>query len=148
MKPILALLLTAAVSQANPKQTFDFNFDGHEDYRVLTVSDSKSSLFDVFIFDPKSGKHVKDKVLSGTIYPTPDPKTEEIRCQFTGGHSGALFVADVYRWTGEKFEYVRNERQDSITIGDQLHYVLAKSVIKDGKPLVVSIETAKPHWAE
>ena len=92
------LLIAAAASFAEelPGEPFDYNFDGHMDYRVLTVADAKSSRFDVFIYDPELKKHVKDVTLSGLVYPYPDPKTKRVFSIHTGGHSGALFSGTAY----------------------------------------------------
>jgi hypothetical protein len=92
------LLISAAVCNAEdlPGEPFDYNFDGHMDYRVLTLSDAKSSLFDVFIYDPALKKHVKDTTLSGLVYPYPDPQTKRVFAIHTGGHSGALFTGTAY----------------------------------------------------
>jgi hypothetical protein len=43
---------TACYAEELPGEPFDYNFDGHMDYRVLTLSNAKSSEFDVFIYDP------------------------------------------------------------------------------------------------
>ena len=50
---ILLISATFCNAEELPGEPFDYNFDGHMDYRVLTVSDAKSSQFDVFIYDPE-----------------------------------------------------------------------------------------------
>jgi len=97
---IIILAVTSVVHAS--RQEYDFNFDGHMDYRVLTVSNAKASQIDVFIFNPKFGKHVKDETLSGLIYPYPDSKTKRVNSIFTGGHSGALFLGTVYAWSRKR----------------------------------------------
>ena len=145
---VYALLLSAAPCFAEelPGEPFDYNFDGHMDYRVLSVSNAKASQFDVFIFDPKSRKHVKDKTLSGLIYPYPDAKTKRVNSIFTGGHSGALFTGTVYTWNGKRFDYAFSVRQETVQIEGKTHYIRVKAKLVDGKPHVFSVEPGDPDW--
>ncbi|MFN0125521.1 MAG: hypothetical protein ACKV19_02415 [Verrucomicrobiales bacterium] len=151
MKTILftfALLITAATCFAEdlPGEPFDYNLDGHMDYRVLTLPNARASQFDVFIFDPKLGKHVRDETLSGQIYPYPDAKTKRVNSIFTGGHSGALFAGIVFTWNGKGFEYSFSVRQESVTIDGKSHYVRVKAKLVDGKPQIFSIAPGDPEW--
>lgn len=147
---VLALSLALAggpsVAEELPGEPFDFNFDGHMDYRVLTGPNARASEFDVFLFDPASGKHVKDKTLSGLIYPYPDPKTKRVLSIFTGGHSGALFTGSAYTWNGEKFEFAFSVRQEAVQVDGKIHYIRVKAKLVDGKPFVFSVEPGNPHW--
>ena len=124
---------------------YDFNFDGHIDYCVCTLDNARGSEFDVFIFDPRSSKHVRNEVLSGTVYPMPDPTTEEVRCIWAGGHGGALYSGSVYRWTGSNFEFAYSERQEAVMIDGEICYIRVKATILDGKPAIISIERIEPH---
>ncbi|BDS07902.1 hypothetical protein NT6N_29420 [Oceaniferula spumae] len=138
-------MLAAASANAAPEE-YDYNFDGHMDYRVRVVSDAKSSQFDVYIFDPKLGKHVKDKTLSGLIYPYPDPKTKRVNSVFTGGHSGAIFTGTVYTWNGKGFEYAFSVKQEAVQIDGKVQYIRVKSKVQDGKSSIISIEPGDPEW--
>lgn len=142
------LLISASVCNAEdlPGEPFDYNFDGHMDYRVLTVSNEKSSQFDVFIYDPALKKHVKDATLSGLIYPYPDPKTKRIFSIHTGGHGGALFNGTAYTWNGKGFEFAFSVRQEAVQIDGTIHYIRSKAKMADGKPFIFSIEPGDPQW--
>ena len=125
---------------------YDFNFDGHMDYCVCTFENARGSEFDVYIFDPTSARHVKDKALSGTVYPKPDPATKEVRCIWTGGHSGADYSGSVYRWNGSDFEFAYTERQEAISMNGKIRYIRVKAVVVDGRPKITSIEQVRPNW--
>lgn len=140
------LFLFVATDTYADREEFDFNFDGHMDYRVRTVSDARSSQFDVFMFNPKLGKHVKDETLSGLIYPYPDPKTKRVNSIFTGGHSGALFTGTIYTWNGKGFEYAFSVKQEAVTIDGKIHYIRIKSKLVNGKPSIFSVKQGDPDW--
>ena len=147
-KTLLGFLLigSSLLHAEGAKEEFDYNFDGHMDYRVLTIPGGKASGFDVFIYDPKLGKHVKDEILSGLIYPYPDPKTKRVLAIWSGGHSGALFTETAYSWNGKKFQFEFSVKQESVTIDGEDHYIRAKAKIVDGKPVIFSIEPGDPEW--
>lgn len=142
------VLISSSVchSEELPGEAFDYNFDGHMDYRVLTVSNANSSLFDVFIYDPALKKHVKDETLSGSIYPCPDPKTKRVLSIFTGGHSGALFNGTVYEWNGKGFQYAFSVSQEAVTIDGKIHYIRVKAKMVDGQPSIFSVAPGDPDW--
>ena len=141
-------MLTAAVCHGEDvsREEFDYNFDGHMDYRVLTVPDAKSSLFDVFIYDAKLKKHVKNQTLSGLVYPYPDPKTKRVLSIHIGGHSGALFTGAAYSWNGEGFDYEFSVRQEDVEFDGKIQYIRVKTKMVDGKPFIFSIEAGDPEW--
>lgn len=140
--------MTAAACFAEelPGEPFDYNFDGHMDYRVLTVPDAKSSQFDVFIYDPEPKKHVKDMTLSGLVYPYPDPKTKRVFSIHNGGHSGALFTGTAYTWNGQGFDYEFSVRQEFVQIDGKIQYIRVKARMRDGKPFIFSVEPGDPEW--
>ena len=121
------LTIASCIAAELPGEPFDYNFDGHMDYRVLTVSDEKSTQFDVFIYDLKLGKHVKDETLSGLIYPYPDPKTKRVFSLFIGGHSGALFGGTAYTWNGKGFDFAFAVSQEAVQIDGKIHYIRVKA---------------------
>jgi hypothetical protein len=137
---------TACYAEELPGEPFDYNFDGHMDYRVLTLSNAKSSEFDVFIYDPALKKHVKDMTLSGLVYPYPDPKTKRVFAIHTGGHSGALFTGTAYTWNGKGFDYAFSVRQEDVRIDGKIHYIRVKAKMVDGKPFIFSVEPGDPQW--
>ena len=115
MKQFLAAILgiIPGLALALPGDEYDFNFDGHMDYRVRVVDNAKASAYDVFLFNPVTTKYDRDPVLRGVIYPEPDAKTREVHCIFNGGHSGALFTGEAYRWNAEakKFTHAYTMRR-------------------------------------
>jgi len=143
-------LISATVCNGDdlPGEPFDYNFDGHMDYRVLTVSDAKSSLFDVFIYDPELKKHVKDATLSGLVYPYPDPKTKRVFSIHTGGHSGALFTGTAYTWNGKGFDYAFSVRQEAVQIDGKIHYIRVKAKMVDGNASIFNVAAGDPQWGD
>jgi hypothetical protein len=143
----LLLLVTAAGFAAElPGEPFDYNFDGHMDYRMRTVADARASKFDVFLYEPVLKQHVKNETLSGSIYPYPDPKTKRVFSIFTGGHSGALFSGTAYTWNGKDFEYAFSMRQEAVQIDGQIRYIRVKAKLVDGKPVIFSVTPGNPQW--
>lgn len=138
------LTLSASLLFGQENEEFDFNFDGHMDYRVLTLDNAKGSQFDVFIFDPKKRKHIKDETLSGQVYPHPDPKARRVNCLWFGGHSGALFTGSVYSWNGSGFVYEFSVTQDAVSIDGKIEYVMVKARMVDGRPHIFSITQGDP----
>lgn len=151
IKSVLSFLILSLVTgqgEELPGDPFDFNFDGHMDYRVMTSSNQRGSQFDVYLFDPKLGKHVKNETLSGLIYPYPDAKTKRVNAIFTGGHSGAVFTGAVYSWNGKDFEFAFSVKQESVTIDGEIHYLRVKARLVEGKPEIFSVEVGDPDWDE
>ena len=142
----LLIAATSCFAGELPGEPFDYNFDGHMDYRVLTVSNAKASQFDVFVYDPGLKKHVRDMTLSGLIYPYPDPKTKRVFSIHTGGHSGALFSGTAYTWNGKGFDYAFSVRQEDVQIDGKIHYIRVKAKLVDGKPSIFRVEPGDPQW--
>jgi len=127
------------VEGAQP-QEYDFNFDGHPDYRVMVMEDGRADLYDVFIFDPATGEFQRDELLSGTINPMPHPESKEVHCIFPGGHGGYIYNKEIYGWENGKAEFRATVRQSPMTIEGKLLYVRVKAELMDGKPVIRSIE--------
>ncbi len=145
-----AFLMTSSAhsAEALPGEPFDYNFDGHMDYRVLTLSNGKASQFDVFIYDPALKKHVKDETLSGLAYPLSVAKTKQVFSITTGGHSGALFSGTVYTWNGKGFEFAFSVRQEEVVIDGKSHCIRVLAKMVEGKPLIFSVEPGDREWDE
>lgn len=141
-------LLSSASLHADTREVFDFNFDGHPDYRVMTHENGKADLFDVFIFDPQSKTHHKDATLSGTIYPTPDAKHKEVRCIWSGGHSGAIYTGTIFTWINGQATFSYTVKQTSISVDGNIIYVRAKARVIDGVSQIFELKQVKPHWEE
>lgn len=139
-----AVLLAAPLCGAEgAREEYDFNFDGHADYRVKTFENGKADLYDVFIFDPSSKSFKKNSMLSGTISPVPDKEHKQVRCIWPGGHSGALYSGTVYDWDGNEFKLAYSVRQEVLPVDGMLIYVRVKAKLENGIPVIESIERIK-----
>ena len=142
MKIALTILLLAASCHAAERIDADYNFDGHKDYALLRESNGKQHYWDVYLFDPRSGKHILHEQLSHLPNPQPDTASMEIRCIYPGGHSGALFGREDYKWAGDHLVYVRSVTQTTVDLKDgKTHYVRITFTLRDdGKPIVESVK--------
>ena len=140
-----AVLLSAPLCSAeNAREEYDFNYDGHADYRVKTLEDGKADEYDVFLFDPASKSFKKDPVISGTISPVPDKEHKQVRCIWPGGHGGAIYSGTVYDWDGNGFKLAYSVKQTDINVDGKLIYVCVKAKLENGVP-VISIERIQPQ---
>ncbi len=144
---VKAILLTILVisffapCHAAERETGDYNFDGHEDYRVYRESNGKQHYYDFYLFDPRTKKYVHSKELSELPNPMFDVATKEIHCIWPCGHSGSLFGREDYMWEGTRLVLLRVVAQTDIDFKDgQTRYVRVTASIKDGKPFIDSIE--------
>lgn len=143
---IVFLLTCAQLRAEEGREEFDFNFDGHPDYRVKTLENGKADQYDVFLFNPGTKGFRKDRVLSGAVNPQPDTEKKQVRCIWPGGHSGAIFSGTVYQWNGKSFDLAYTIRQTHLTIDGKPVYVCVKAKMQDGVPVIESIERIKLHW--
>ncbi|MGJ8653185.1 MAG: XAC2610-related protein [Opitutaceae bacterium] len=143
---LLILLLPSLLRSEAEKEFFDFNFDGHLDYRVVSSPNMKGTEFDVYLYQAESADYQKDKVLSGTVYPWPDPKLKQVICIFNGGHAGAVFSGEVYMWNGNSFQLKYHVTQDHVVVNGQSCYILVKSKVINGKPRIIEIRQGDPMW--
>jgi hypothetical protein len=143
---IAVILLSVSLCSAKEaREEYDFNFDGHADYRIKTLENGKADQYDVFIFNPETKSFTKDSVLSGTIKPRPDEKNKQVRCIWPGGHSGAIYNGTVYDWDGKGFKLAYSVRQTVLIINEKSVYVCVKSKLEDGIPVIESIERVEPN---
>ena len=144
--PILVLLTSSVLGASEENRIeYDFNFDGYMDYCVSRDDNSKGTEFDVFVFEPSTSTYLKNETLSGKVFPRPDKKAQEVRCIFYGGHSGALYSGEVYRWNGSEFEFSHFERQEYLKVNGTSGYVRVKVVMDGETPVISSIESVDPH---
>ncbi len=146
LKFTILLFIPAVLFAAPEKEFYDYNFDGHLDYRVVSVPNAKGTEFDVFLFDPSTSQFKKDEVLSGTVYPWPDPLLKQVISVWNGGHGGALFSGEVYKWNGETFDLQCTVKQECIQIDGKYYYILVKSKVVDGKSRIMEIRQGDPMW--
>jgi hypothetical protein len=146
MKIALATLFLAASCYAAERIVADYNFDGHPDYATLRESNGKQHYWDVYLFDPATGKHVRHNQLSHLANPQPDVASKEVRCIYPGGHSGALFGREDYKWEGDHLVYVRSVAQTRLDLKDgKIHYIrITFTLGEDGKPTMQSAEAVTP----
>ncbi|SHJ79054.1 hypothetical protein SAMN02745181_2621 [Rubritalea squalenifaciens DSM 18772] len=145
------LVVSTTLCYAQPqkqvqKEEYDFNFDGHLDYRVKVMENGKADRYDVYIFDPDTNEYHKDQVLTFSVNPLPYAKKKQVRCFWSGGHGSAIFSATVYGWNGTQFKFSHSERQEAVNIGGRSIYILTKAVLQDGVPLIRSIEFVQDPW--
>lgn len=142
---VLALGSPLLAAEEEDHIQHDFNFDGHMDYSVLSFANAKGSTYDVFLYDPATKKHHKDKTLSGKIYPHPDPKTKLVKCVFNGGHAGAVYTSEAYRWNGKSFELAYLESQDYLRFSEkEARYVRSTAHVADGQVQPPKIQVVSP----
>ena len=145
VKIALAILLLTASCYAAERIDADYNFDGHQDYAILRERNGKQHYWDVYLFDPMTGKYVLHDQLSHLANPQPDAASKEIRCIYPGGHSGALFGREDYKWEGNRLVYVRSVAQTTLDLKDgKTHYVRLTFTLEDGKPIMQSVEAVTP----
>lgn len=144
----LALVPSAALHANTVKEAYDFNFDGHLDYRMLTLSDGKLSRYDVHIYQPATKRYVKDPTLSGLIDPLPHPKTRRVYSLTRAATNRAVFSGTAYEWRGNSFELVFSVRQEAMPIAGKTHYIFVKARMTEGRPEIFSIQPGDPHWLE
>jgi hypothetical protein len=151
MKHTLLVLFTATASSlcsAAERETGDYNFDGHQDYRVFRESDGRLHFYDFYLFDPRTKKYVLSKELSQLFNPQFDAATKEIHCFSPGGHGGAIFIREDYRWEDKRLVFVRVIQQTDISFEvGSYGYIRVTATLKDGKPVIESIEpiTKEPY---
>ncbi len=146
---IAASLLAGSLSSGQEtREEYDFNFDGHPDFRSKTLEDGKADQYDVYLFNPETKSFERDPVLAGAINPKPDEEHKQVRCIFPGGHSGAIYNGTVFNWDGKSFKFAYSVRQTDITIDGKIVYVCVKAKLENGAPVIQSIERIKPHWEE
>lgn len=130
---------------AAEKEYFDYNFDGHNDYRIYRESNGKQHFYDIFLFDPRSGAFTQSDQLSHLYNPSPDPKNKEIHCRWPGGHSGAIFSDEIYRWKDGSLEYLRSVGQRNYTIDGKIFYIRTTLCLQDGWPSLQDLQIFKPE---
>jgi hypothetical protein len=139
----LALLLSATQlsTYAAERERGDYNFDGHEDYRVYRESNGKQHYYDHFLYEPRTKKYVRSEALSALFNPQFDADTKEIRCIWPGGHSGKIFYREDYKWQGSRLALLRVIKQTDVEFGPgDFRYVRVTTTLKEGKPSIDSIE--------
>ncbi|MDZ4287080.1 MAG: hypothetical protein U0984_03935 [Prosthecobacter sp.] len=144
MRTTICIFLFAAATGAlrgGDRETGDYNFDGHNDYRVYRESNGKQHFYDHYLFDPRTKKFIRSALLSELINPQFIAATKEIHCIWPGGHSGKIFYREDYQWQGKRLAFLRVIRQDSVNYGDgSVRYVRVTTTLENGKPSIQSIE--------
>ena len=126
---------------AADRETGDYNFDGHEDYREYRESNGKEHYYDFYLYNPLTKKYVYSDELSGLCNPSFDSSKKEIHCIWPGGHSGALYSEEDYKWQGKHLVLIRVITQTDVDFQDgKSHFVRVIATIEDGKPCIQSIE--------
>lgn len=138
---VFLILLSSALSAEIEKG--DFNFDGHEDYRVLKKTDGNLRYYDHYIFSPSTGKHVLCTELSSLFNPRFDAKEQRIYCLYPNPSFPNLFLEDTYKWEGKKLAFQISVEQTAVSIDGTTHYVRVSVTLVDGMPRVIGVTEAK-----
>lgn len=123
----------------------DLNFDGRQDLMMLSwagATGNTGSL--VFLFDPKSGKFLHHKELSELPSIGVDPTTKTITSYNKGGHAGAMFTSETYRWEGARLVKIEEISQDE----DEKEpgtYVKITKALRQGALVEVKREKVRPE---
>lgn len=139
------VMLIPSMVFASEKEYLDYNFDGHNDYRIYRESDGKRHFYDIFLFDPASDKYIQSDQLSRLCNPSPDPKAKEIHCRWPGGHSGAIFSEEIYRWKDNRLEYIRSVGQSNYSIDGKIFYIRTTLSLVDDRPSLQDLQIFKPE---
>lgn len=126
------------------KQFFDYNFDGHDDYRIKRETDGRLVYYDVYLYSDLKKGYERHAGLSELYNPLPNKDKKEIECFWSGGHSGLIYSMEVYEWKGADLVIKHVVRQTDIKVGESLHYIRVTSSVVDGKPRINDIEHINP----
>jgi hypothetical protein len=98
----------------------DLNRDGWMDVKVMMFRGvTGNRIVDVFMFDPRRGRFVRDTVLSGQSHVNP---LEGRPCVYTGwvfGHAGNLYSRAEYCWLNTRWVVALSESQVDTVIGPE-----------------------------
>ena len=134
------LLFLPGLLLAADKEYFDYNFDGHPDYRILRERNGRLAYYDIHLFLTESRTYVKNSALSELYNPVPNAESKEIECFWPGGHASMIYHLEIYHWEGQKLKLSRVVDQDYVNDGAKGKYVRVTTSLREGKPRVDEIE--------
>jgi len=127
------------------KEYFDFNFDGHDDYRIWRESDGRLAYYDIYLYSEEKKEFVKHEGLSKLYNPVPKKDEKEIECFWPGGHSGLIYTAEVYEWKEDHLRFKHLVSQFPNSHKEVTLYVRLTTTVVDSKPRVDKVEYIDPE---
>lgn len=108
---VMLLCLGTAQGQEAPKrETGDYNFDGHLDYRVpADTPGNQCGWWNYFIFDASAGVH--RAVETAFCREEFNPVKKLVKTKVNGGMAGNVYAIRYFRWDGLKLIPVSAEAQ-------------------------------------
>jgi hypothetical protein len=106
-----AALLMSSIVRAQHRETGDFNFDGHMDYREpVPESGNQCGWWQYFIYDDSTSQHrfVETSLCKKQF----DADHKLVRSEISGGMAGAIYAIRCFRWEGFSLVATRAEKQD------------------------------------
>ena len=110
---VFAALSMASAWSNSPaeKETGDFNFDGHEDYRIVSDEPgNQCGWFEYFLFDPSTSEH--RHVDTNFCKEEFDAEQKLVVTRVNGGMAGLIYAVRHFRWDGLELVPVYLEKQD------------------------------------
>ncbi|HET7233469.1 MAG TPA: hypothetical protein VFJ16_25890 [Longimicrobium sp.] len=131
-----------AVEGGTLAEGFDLNRDGWTDLKVQTWSGSGGVSYDLFMYDPRARRFVRDSVLPGGGGIEPLRRREP--CVGTGIRSGVgNFDDHEYCWRGGHWAHVRELRQERLGgLDGNTRYVLTVREPRGGRMVTVRVDTS------
>lgn len=102
---------SAAGQEIPTRESGDYNFDGHMDYRDPSATPgNRCGWWDYYIYDVSSGQHrAVETAFCGEVF---DPVEKLVKTYVGGGMAGYLYAVRHFRWEGLKPVTVFVETQD------------------------------------
>ena len=141
----IAICLVCIVCLAQEKgdiQRGDFNFDGHEDYRVFVMPNGRRMEWEHFLFDPNTKEHTSYKELDTLWNTTFNPTNKTVSTYANGGHAGQIYTNETYVWNKGKLKLIEKVSQDWDRKKGLYYKVTLKRV--DGEMTLCEVELRTP----
>jgi len=123
------------------RESGDFNFDGHEDYRIFVMPNGKTTIWEYYLFNPVAKKFEESESLFSLSNPIFDSESKTVKTYMPGGHSGKIYVSEIYTWKSRSLVLMKIEKQDWIKKINSYIRVTVERV--DGQMQVTNIEPTK-----
>jgi len=93
----VAYVGTAAGQETPKRESGDYNFDGHVDFREPSATPgNRCGWWDYYIYDVSSGQHrAVDTAFCGEVF---DPVEKLVKTYVRGGMAGYLYAIRHFRW--------------------------------------------------
>ena len=106
-----AAVLMSSAAVAQDRETGDFNFDGHMDYREPSREPgNQCGWWRYYIYDPSVSQH--RSVETSLCKEQFDAERKLVRSEVSGGMAGLIYAIRHFRWDGFTLVAVSAEKQD------------------------------------